>query len=110
MKLWRLSLLLSIISCILLGIVFLMPSNYRVFIWKEHGVVDAGILFPLLLFSWTTALIGFALNNIFIDRTIADGKIKMSDFLKAVPSLLGLPAFFSFVWFLFRWYKGDPNR
>jgi len=30
--------------------------------------------------------------------------------MKAVPSLLGIPAFFSFAWFIFRWYKGDPNR
>ena len=110
MKLWKFSLWLSILSCTLLCIVFLMPSTYRIFIWREHGMVDAGILFPLLLVSWTTALVGFALNNVFIDRTISDSKIKMTEFVKAVPSLLGLPAFFSFVWFLFRWYKGDPHR
>ncbi len=109
MKLWRYSLWLSLISCTILCIVFLLPANFKIFIWSKERV-DAGILFPVLLVSWTTALFGFALNNVFIDRAVTDTKIKMTDFMKAVPSLLGIPAFFSFIWFIFRWYKGDPNR
>ena len=109
MKIWRYSLWLSVISCSLLCVVFLLPNTYSVFVWNKLRV-EAGILFPVLLVAWTTALFGFALNNVFIDRSVADRKIQMTTFLKCLPSLLGIPAFFSFVWFLYRWYKGDPNR
>jgi hypothetical protein len=109
MKIWKYSLWLSVFSCCLLCVVFLLPKTYTVFIWNKFGV-DAGILFPVLLISWTTALFGFALNNIFIDRAITDKKLQMSSFMKTLPSLLGLPSFGSFVWFIFRWYKGDPHR
>lgn len=109
MKIWRYSLWLSVVSCCLLCVIFLLPPAYSVFIYTKFRV-DAGVLFPVLLVSWTTALFGFLLNNIFIDRSITDKKIQMSAFMKGLPSLLGIPSFFSFVWFIFRWYKGDPNR
>lgn len=109
MKIWRYSLWLSIFSCCLLCVSFFLPQSYTVFIYTKFRV-DAGVLFPVLLVSWTTALFGFLLNNIFIDKSITDKKIQMSNFMKGLPSLLGIPSFLSFVWFIFRWYKGDPNR
>jgi len=90
-------------------VIFLAPQSYSVFIYTKFRI-DAGVLFPVLLVSWTAALFGFLLNNIFIDRTITDKKIQMSSFMKGLPSVLGIPSFFSFVWFIFRWYKGDPHR
>jgi hypothetical protein len=109
MKIWRYSLWLSIISCTILFIIFLLPRSYSVFVWSKFRV-DAGILFPVLMVSWTAALFGFALNNIFIDRSVTDKKLQMTAFIKCLPSLLGIPAFISFVWFIYRWYKGDPSR
>ena len=109
MKLWYYALWLSIASCILLLIVYFLPPDFTVFIWNKSQV-DAGVLFPVLLVSWTAALFGFALNNIFIDKSIVDRNAKKMNGLHAyLPSLLGLPAFFSFMWFIIRWYKGKPD-
>jgi len=107
MKLWMYSLWLSILSCCLLGIICLLPSGYNVFVWGK-AQVEAGVLFPVLLLCWTAALFAFALNNIFIDKAVADRGITMGTFLKCLPSLLNIPALLSFVWFIYRWCKGKP--
>src|ERR1700712_6078136 len=100
MKLWTYSLWLSIFSCCLLCTICLLPAAYSVFIWGV-AQIDAGVLFPVLLMCWTAALFAFALNNIFIDKAVADRSIKMGTFLKCMPSLLNIPALFSFVWFIY---------
>ena len=99
---------LSIVSCSLLIVIFLLSNTYGVFIWSKFRV-DPGKLFPVLLLSWTAALLAFGLNNIFIDKSLIDKKVKMTDFRKHLPSLLVIPAFISFGWFIYRWYKGNPN-
>ena len=109
MKLWKYSLWLSIFSCILLFIVFYLTPEYNVFIWRQFRL-DAGILFAVLLLSWTTALFGFALNNVFIDKALTDKNIKMPANIKCLPSILGVPSFLSFIWFIYRYYKGNPHH
>ena len=109
MKLWRYSLWLSIISCLLLLIIYFLPDNFTIFIWSKSQV-DAGLLFPVLLISWMTAIFGFAVNNVFIDKNIVAKKPeKMSSFKLYLPTLLGIPGFSSFIWFIIRWYKGKPG-
>jgi hypothetical protein len=108
MKYWTYSLLLSIISCILLLVIFLLPDSFTVFKFTKTQV-DNGVLFPVLLLSWMASLFGFALNNIFIDKHYSDNKPHMPGLKKYLPTLLGMPAFLSFVWFIFRWYKGKPE-
>jgi hypothetical protein len=72
--------------------------------------VGPGILFPVLLLSWTFSLFGFAFNNIYIDKSIVDkNAVKMRWYKLYLPSLLGFPAFMSFIWFIIRWYKGKPD-
>jgi hypothetical protein len=69
-----------------------------------------GVLFPVLLIAWTLALFGFAVNNVDIDRSILDKNApKMSGLKKYLPTILGLPAYISFMWFIIRWYKGKPD-
>ncbi|HMO63528.1 MAG TPA: hypothetical protein PKC39_15890 [Ferruginibacter sp.] len=109
MKLWRYSLLLSITSCLLLLIIFFLPDSFTVFEWTK-AEVNAGVLFPVLLLSWLTALLGFAANNIFIDKNIvAKEPVKMSYMKQYIPTWLSLPGFSSFIWFIVRWYKGRPG-
>ncbi len=109
MKLWYLSLALSILSCILLLVTWMLPPAYTVFDWSA-AEVQAGVLFPVLLVSWTLALFGFLFNNIFIDRNLVEKNARPMKPARAyLPSYLGLPAFFSFIWFLLRWYKGKPE-
>jgi uncharacterized membrane protein len=109
MKLWYVSLILSISSCIVLLVMCLLPDSYTVFNWTKPDV-QAGILFPVLLLSWTAALLGFLFNNIFIDKRMMDREAKpMPSFKAYLPTLLGFPAFISFIWFIIRWYKGKPN-
>jgi uncharacterized membrane protein (DUF106 family) len=109
MKLWYVSLILSIVSCIILMIVFFLPEGYTVFNWTKNQV-EAGVLFPVLLLSWTVALFGFLFNNIYIDKSMMEKNAKqMPAFKTYLPSFLGFPAFASFIWFIIRWYKGKPN-
>lgn len=109
MKLWYVSLGLSIVSCIILLVMCFLPDTYAVFNWSKTEV-QAGVLFPVLLVSWTAALLGFLFNNIFIDRSLMERNVKPIPAFKAyLPSLLGIPAFISFIWFIVRWYKGKPN-
>jgi UDP-N-acetylmuramyl pentapeptide phosphotransferase/UDP-N-acetylglucosamine-1-phosphate transferase len=109
MKLWYVSLILSIVSCIILLVICLLPDGYTIFIWTRPQI-EAGVLFPVLLISWTTAILGFLFNNLFIDKNLVDKRAKTMHPLKAyIPTYLGFPAFFSFLWFVIRWYKGKPN-
>jgi hypothetical protein len=109
MKLWKISLWLSIASCLLLLLVMLLPDNFTVFSYEDKQA-GMGVLFPVLLVSWTLALFGFAVNNIYIDKTIVDSKAKqMSNPKTYLPSMLGIPSYFSFVWFIIRWFKGKPH-
>lgn len=109
MKLWYVALGLSITSCLILLVIVFLPDSFTVFNWTKSQV-EAGILFPVLLVSWTVALFGFLFNNIFIDKTMMDSKVKqMPAFKTYLPSLLSIPAFGSFIWFIIRWYKGKPN-
>jgi len=109
MKLWYLSLLLSIVSCLVLLIIFFLPDSYTVFNWSKSEV-QAGILFPVLLLSWSTALFGFLFNNLFIDKNLMDKEAPTMQPMKAyLPTYLGIPAFISFLWFIIRWYRGKPN-
>ena len=109
MKLWYVSLILSIVSCIILLVICFLPANYTVFNWTKTQV-EAGVLFPVLLISWTAALFGFLFNNIYIDKSMMEKNAKqMNTFKSYLPSFLGLPAFLSFIWFIIRWYKGKPN-
>ncbi len=109
MKLWYLSLMLSIASCIILMVIYFLPETYTIFNWTKHEV-QAGVLFPVLLLSWATALFGFLFNNMFIDKNLVEKDAEvMPQFRAYLPTYLGIPAFSSFVWFIIRWYKGRPN-
>jgi hypothetical protein len=107
MKYWKYSLWLGIFSFALLITSLLLPASYSVFIWKKF-TVDAGILFPVLLVSWIAAVLAVAFNNIFVDEMYMYKKIEMKRRKKYLPSLLGLPGLISFVWFCYRWYRGNP--
>jgi len=109
MKLWKISLWLSIASCFLLLIVMLVPDNLTVFIFEDKQA-GMGVLFPVLQVSWTLALFGFGANNVYIDKTIGDPKEKQMSRAKSyLPSMLGIPSYVSFVWFIIRWFKGRQH-
>jgi len=109
MKLWYVSLGLSIVSCIILLVICFLPDGYTVFNWSM-AQVQAGFLFPVLLLSWTAALLAFLFNNIFIDKSMMQKNVEPMPAFKAyLPTFLGIPAFASFIWFIIRWYKGKPN-
>ena len=109
MKLWYYSLLLSVVSCVLLLVIYFLPDDFTIFVWSKSQV-NAGVLFPVLLVSWLTSILAFAANNIFIDKNIFEKKpVKMSSFKLYLPTLLGVPGFSSFIWFIIRWYKGKPG-
>jgi hypothetical protein len=109
MKLWYVSLIFSVASCVVLFVICFLPDGYTVFDWSKTEV-EAGILFPVLLISWVTALLGFLFNNIFIDKKMMEPNSRPIPGIKAyLPTLLGLPAFSSFLWFIIRWYKGKQN-
>jgi len=109
MKLWKISLWLSVASCFILLIVILLPNNFTVFTYTKTQA-GMGILFPVLLVSWTLALFGFAVNNVYIDKSIVDKNApKMGGFKTYLPTILGLPAYISFLWFIVRWFKGKPD-
>lgn len=109
MKLWYYSLVLSVVSCVLLLVIYFLPNDFTIFIWSKHQV-DAGVLFPVLIISWLTAILGFAANNIFIDKNMFEKKpVKMPSGKLYLPTILGIPGFSSFVWFVIRWYKGKPG-
>ena len=109
MKLWYISLLLSIVSCIILMAMCFVSDEYSVFNWSKNEV-QAGVLFPVLLISWATSLLAFLFNNIFIDKRMMQINARRMPSLKAyLPTLLGIPSFTSFIWFIIRWYKGKPD-
>lgn len=109
MKLWYISLMLSIASCLILLVMYMLPDTCTVFTYTKSEV-QSGVLFPVLLLSWTTALFGFLFNNMFIDKNIVEKDAKPMPAFKAyLPTFLGFPAFVSFIWFIVRWYKGRPN-
>ena len=45
------------------------------------------------------------MNNIFADKGYIDNNFRMPALLKYLPSLLGIPVFFSFVWFIYSWIR-----
>ena len=104
MKTWNYSLYLSLCSFIILLITFFLPGEYSIFISGREGAT-AGKLFPLMFFIWVASIIAFAMNNIFADKCYIDQNLKMPGIVKYLPSLLGIPAFLSFVWFLYTWIK-----
>ena len=109
MKLWYISLALSIASCIILMVIYFLPESYTIFHWTKSEV-QAGVLFPVLLLSWATALFGFLFNNLFIDKNLVEKGAEVMPPVKAyLPTYLGIPAFSSFIWFIIRWYKWRPN-
>jgi|GEM_PF-1302781 len=109
MKLWKISLWLSVASCSILFIIVLLPGNFTVFTYTKTQI-GMGVLFPFLLIAWTLALFGFAVNNVYIDKSIVDKDAKKMSGLKMyLPTILGLPAYISFLWFIIRWYKGKPD-
>ena len=107
MKTWKFSLYLGLCSCITLLVAFFLPGEYSIFIWSNEGV-GAGRLFPIMFFIWIAAIIAFAINNVFADKCYIDHNLKMRSAQKYLPSLLGLPALLSFVWFLYTWIKQTP--
>lgn len=109
MKLWYISLMLSIASCLILLVMYMLPDTYTVFSYTKSEV-QSGVLFPVFLLSWTSALFGFLFNNMFIDKNIVEKDAPPMPAFKAyLPTFLGFPAFVSFIWFIVRWYKGRPN-
>lgn len=108
MKYWNYSLWLGVFSLALLTAILMLPASFSVFVWNKVGV-DAGILFPFLMISWVTSVVSVAYNNIFIDRLVLYKGIEMRRTKRYLPSLLSMPALISFVWFCYRWYRGNPN-
>lgn len=82
MKLWYISLTLSIASCLILLLMYMLPDAYTVFNYTKSEV-QSGVLFPVLLLSWTAALFGFLFNNMFIDKNIVEKDAKPMPAFKA---------------------------
>ncbi len=108
MKTWKIALGIGFISTLILVIVILLPKNYTVFSLSEQGV-DIGALFPVMLCIWILALIAFAINNVFVDKYYIDNNLKMHPFLRYLPSIIGIPVFISFIWFLCTWLVTNPH-
>lgn len=107
MKTWNYALYMSIFSVVILIITFFLPAHYSILSWSKDGA-DAGKLFPLMLFIWALSLIAFAMNNVFVDKCYVDDNLKMNSLVKYLPSVLSIPVFSSFIWFLFTWLKDNP--
>ena len=108
MKYWKYSLYLSILSFASLMVILFLPGNYAIFI-RNITVIEAGKLFPVMWFIWVMALFAFGLNNVFADKWYINDNIQMPQIKKYLPSLLGLPALISFIWFLYSWLKYLPG-
>ena len=104
MKYWKYSLYFGIFSFAVLVVIFISPANYTIFIFDKTGL-GPGKLFGVIWLIWITALLAFALNNIFADKWYMDENLRMNQLQKYLPSLTGIPAFISFVWFLYTWLK-----
>ena len=106
MKTWNYSLFLSITSFCNLLITFFLPGYYSTFRWGSQGA-DAGKLFPVMLLIWAISLVAFAMNNVFVDKCYVDNNLKMPALLKYLPSLLSIPSFISFIWFIYTLLRGS---
>ena len=104
MKIWKYSLYLSIFSCASQVIILFLPDQYSIFIRNQSGL-NGGKLFPVMWLIWLSSLAAFAINNIFADNLFYNENISMSGFKKYLPTFLGLPAFFSFMWTVYSWVK-----
>lgn len=107
MKTWNYALYISIVSLLILIIIGFLPGHYSVFIWSKAGG-NVGKLFPVMFFIWTLSLVAFAMNNIFVDKYYIDNHLQMRAVHRYLPSILSIPVFMSFIWFVFTWLKGNP--
>src|SRR5688500_15390340 len=104
MKTWYYALYTSLASVLLLLLVVLLPPAYSVFVWHKSAR-GAGTLLPLMFIIWILSLAAFALNNVFVDKCYITQNLEMHPLRKYLPCVLGAPALFSFVWFVYTFVK-----
>ena len=105
MNFFKLALWLAVASVIFLVLIIFSPTKYMVLQW-ENFVFNPGVLFSFLLFSWITALASLALNFIYAERLFIIHEVAVSKRKKYFPSMLCIPAIFSFFWFCIKFYQG----
>ncbi len=105
MNFYKSALWLSAASVIFLGVIIFSPSEYMVLKWDKL-VFSAGILFPLLLFSWIGGLLAIALNFVYSEKLFIEGAKPIRRGKKYLPSFLSIPAVLSFCWFCYKFLAG----
>lgn len=105
MNFYKWALWLSAASIIFISLIVFSPTEYMVLQWKNL-VFSAGILFPLLLFSWICALFALALNFVHAEKIFIEEGKYIPRSKKYFPSLLCIPSAFSFFWFCYKFLTG----
>ena len=101
MSYYKAAKILAIIGLVLQLTVFLSPNEY--FILAKHaGVIKEGVLFPVVLISWSLSCIAGAFNFIYIERLHMEYYIPVHRTKKIMPAILCTPAALSFFWFCFK--------
>ncbi len=101
MSYYKAAKIIAITSLVLQLIVFISPQEYYI-LSKHEGVLKEGIMFPVMLIAWSLSCIAGAFNLIYIDRLHMDHYIPIPRAKKIMPSILCIPAAFSFFWFCFK--------
>lgn len=109
MNFYKLALWLSAASIILLILIIFSPTEYMVLQWSNL-IFSAGILFPLLMFSWICALFALALNFVHAERLFIEQEDRIPRRKKYLPSLMCIPAVLSFFWFCYKFFKGFTSH
>ncbi|MEO5966797.1 MAG: hypothetical protein ABIP69_00930, partial [Ferruginibacter sp.] len=68
----------------------------------HQGVLKEGLMFPVMLLSWSLSCVAGAFNFIYIDRFHMDHYVPIARTKKIMPSILCIPAACSFFWFCFK--------
>ena len=105
MNFFKLALWLAMASIIFLVLIIFSPTKYIVLRW-ENFIFSPGVLFPFLLFSRISAHASLVLNFIYAERLFIIHEVAVSKRKKYFPSMLCIPAIFSFFWFCIKFYQG----
>jgi hypothetical protein len=95
----------AVVSVASLAVVVFSPMKYEV-VQFDDCIFRPGTLFPLILFSWITALLSLALNFIYAERLFIIYEVAECKRKKFFPALLCIPVIISFFWFCIKCFNG----
>jgi len=87
-----------------LAVVVISHMKYGI-VQFDDFVFKPGTFFPLILFSWMTALLSLALNFIYAERLFIIHEVAECKRKKYFPALLCIPSIISFFWFCIKFYN-----